>query len=109
MTLQTDLRLAHFSVQERINDMSELIQIGTLAKKAAGYLALQDSAFKNSLLKAIADELRKNAQYIEEENKKDLSCAKANGISDAMQDRLRFDTARVNSCADGVEKVILKR
>ena len=106
MTLQTDLRLAHFSVQERINDMSELIQIGTLAKKAAGYLALQDTAFKNSLLKAIADELRENAQYIEEENKKDLASAKANGISDAMQDRLRFDVGRVNSCADGVEKVI---
>ena len=86
--------------------MSQLIKLGTLSKKAASYLAMQDTDFKNKMLEAIADGLRKNASYIEEENKKDLASAKANGISEAMQDRLRFDVGRVNTCADGVEKVI---
>ncbi len=99
-------RWALSSVQERIEGMSAIVNKGILAKKASAFLALQNTDYKNNMLKAIADALRQNASYITEENKKDLAKAKENGISDAMADRLLFDEKRINSCADGVEKVI---
>lgn len=85
--------------------MTELQTIGSLAKKASYFLARQNTEYKNKMLISIADCLKKEAAYIEQENKKDLAKARDNGISEAMQDRLLFDAKRINSCADAVIKV----
>jgi len=85
--------------------MTELQTLGALSKKASYFLGRQNTEYKNKMLISIADYLKKEAAYIEEENKKDLQKARENGISEAMQDRLLFDTKRVISCADAVIKV----
>ena len=105
MSLQTAARWVHSSVQERNNSMSDLITKGICAKKAASFIAKKDTAYKNLMLTKIAKALKDNANYIENENLTDLANAKQNGISDAMTDRLRFDRARIISCADAVLEV----
>ena len=85
--------------------MTKLEQTGALCKRASLFIARKDTEYKNSMLLAIARALRENAPHIEQKNKLDLANARDNGISDAMCDRLLFDTARINSCADAVEKV----
>ncbi len=85
--------------------MTELQTLGVLSKKASYFLGRQNTEYKNKMLISIADYLKKEAAYIEEENKKDLRNARENGISEAMQDRLLFDTKRIVSCADAVIKV----
>ena len=85
--------------------MTELQTLGALSKKASYFLGRQNTEYKNKMLISIADYLKKEAAYIEEENKKDLQKARENGISEAMQDRLLFDTKRIVSCADAVIKV----
>lgn len=85
--------------------MTELQTLGALSKKASYFLGRQNTEYKNKMLIFIADYLKKEAAYIEEENKKDLQKARENGISEAMQDRLLFDTKRIVSCADAVIKV----
>ena len=86
--------------------MKTVIQIGEDAKKASVFLARQDTQYKNKLLENIAASLTERAEFIAEENKKDLANAKENGISDAMADRLLFDEKRIVSCAQAVKKVI---
>ena len=86
--------------------MTELERIGTLAKEASVYLSTLDTEGKNNLLRAIADALRANADYITAENAKDLANARENGLSKAMQDRLLFDGARIDTSADGVLQVV---
>lgn len=105
MSLQTAARWVHSSVQERNNLMSDLIHKGIYAKKAASFIAKKDTAYKNLMLTRISEALKDNADYIEDENRTDLANAKQNGISDAMTDRLRFDRARIISCADAVLEV----
>lgn len=85
--------------------MTKLEQTGALCKKASLFIARKDTAYKNEMLIKIADALKENADFIETENKKDLSKARENGISDAMCDRLLFDKNRVIACADAVYKV----
>ena len=85
--------------------MTALENTGKLSKKASLFIAGKGSEYKNSMLTAISSALKENAQYIEEENKKDLANARSNGISEAMCDRLLFDTKRIFACADAVIKV----
>ena len=75
------------------------------AKVASRSLALLSGAKRNALLIKIADNLRAGASKIIEANKVDLANAKANGISDAMLDRLMLNEARIDGIADAIVKV----
>ena len=75
------------------------------AKVASRSLALLSGAERNALLIKIADNLRAGASKIIEANAIDLSNAKANGISDAMLDRLMLNEARIDGIADAIVKV----
>ncbi len=86
--------------------MTELNKLGALTKEAAVYLNTLDTEEKNRLLTAIADALKANAGYITAENEKDIENAKKNGLSKAMQDRLLFDSGRIDASADGVLQVV---
>ncbi len=85
--------------------MEELIQKGKLAKQAALKLAALDSDTKKSALLNAADKLVKNAEYILEENKKDIDAAKANGMSEGLIDRLLLTDDRIKSIADGIRQI----
>ena len=57
---------------------TELIEIGTKAKEAAGYMALLETNKKNEVLKKTAENLVKDAQTLIGENAKDMENGKKN-------------------------------
>ena len=75
------------------------------AKVASRSLALLSGEKRNALLIKIADNLRASASKIIEANALDLANAKANGISDAMLDRLMLNEARIDGIADAIVKI----
>ncbi len=85
--------------------MTELIQKGTAAKNASFKLMNLSQTTKSNVLKAIADALVENTDYLINENAKDIANAKAKGISDAMLDRLSVNAKRIADMADGVRSV----
>lgn len=76
------------------------------AKKASALLGSTDTKKRNSALQAMADALRARYAEIISANELDINNAKANGISDAMLDRLTLTESRINAIAAAVEKVI---
>ena len=86
--------------------MSNLIEMGKDAKKASTILARLSSGEKNEGLKTAAEFLMNRKQEILEANRKDLTKAKANGISGALLDRLTLDDERIKSMADGLLDIV---
>lgn len=86
--------------------MTYLEELGCKAKKAEAAIRGISQNTKNLALAAVADSLVKNAELIISDNEKDLENAKANNMSEAMQDRLRLDMKRIEAIAEGVRKII---
>ena len=85
--------------------MNELNQKGINARKATGLLARLSTQEKNMALKQTADLLIEKADYILEENQRDIEAANANNIKGALLDRLRLNKTRIESMAEGLEQV----
>ena len=83
----------------------DLIEIGKRAKAASHRLAILPTVKKNEALKAVAKELVANSAAILAANEIDVKNAKANGMSEALLDRLSLNEARVKAMADGVLQV----
>ncbi len=81
-----------------------MIEMGKRAKEASRVLATAGE-LKNKALYALADALEAEVSYILEENKKDLDAGRANGMSDALLDRLALTKERVSSMAEGARQV----
>ena len=81
-------------------------ELGKKAKAAETAISSASTALKNSALAAISKALTENAGMIIAENEKDLAAAKENGMSEAMQDRLRLDEKRIAGMAKGVDELI---
>lgn len=89
-----------------IEDRTALIaDMGAKAKRAARVLAGATTAQKRAALEAMADAIRADAPVIIAANALDMEAGRANGLSDAMLDRLRLDDARVAGIADAVAQV----
>nr|MCR4679984.1 glutamate-5-semialdehyde dehydrogenase [Bacteroidales bacterium] len=86
--------------------MSYTQDLGIKAKAAEPVIASAGTALKNEALAAISKALVKNVDVIITENAKDLAAAKENGISVAMQDRLKLDESRIACIAKGVDEII---
>lgn len=87
---------------ENFNIEEYLIGYGSKAKKAAFMMGMADTNKKNIALKAIADALVANSEKILKANEIDVENAKANGMSVAMQDRLRLTEERIAGMAEGL-------
>ena len=85
--------------------MEYLNKIGAAAKKASYELSALSTDKKNEALRLIAEELIKQADYIIEENKKDLEAASAAGVKSNMLDRRMLDEKRIAGIAEGVKQV----
>ena len=83
-----------------------LEELGKRAKAASRILMTANTKQKNDALAAIAEAFRENAGAILEANAVDLENAKQNGMSDAMQDRLRLNNARVEGLVDAMLQVV---
>jgi len=76
------------------------------AKEASRVLATLDAATKDAALRAVAHELESRVDEIVEANAGDLEEGRANGLNDALLDRLALDEERVRAMADGVRMIV---
>jgi glutamate-5-semialdehyde dehydrogenase len=76
-----------------------------LAKRASRELATLGSGVKDDALEAIASALVDATEQILEANARDLAAGEANGLSEALLDRLALDEARIAGMAAGVRKI----
>ena len=80
--------------------------LGANAKACEKALRCASTEQKNKALAAIKSALTENTEKILSANKADLEAAEKNGMSAAMQDRLRLTPERISGIAAGVEDVI---
>ncbi len=85
--------------------MTDLIQMGKLAKQAASKLALASSEEKNQALRYLADELNRSKNAILEANEQDVKEARDAGMDSAMLDRLNLK-GRIEGIAADLQNVI---
>lgn len=83
-----------------------LTQLGIRAKKAERVLMTASSEQKNKALGFIAEALIENAEYIAEENKRDIASAREKGMSESMLDRLMLDEKRIRAIAEAAREII---
>ena len=86
--------------------MSELIEIGKKARKAAGQLAHLNTEQKNRVLLLVADLLEQYSAGILEANAVDLEQGKEMGLKGAIVDRLTLSGERISGIAEGLREVV---
>lgn len=77
-----------------------------LAKKASSSLAIASTLQKDKALESIAKLLVESTAEIVVANKKDLEKAKADGLSEGLQDRLMLNPERIAALANSIEKIV---
>jgi len=85
---------------------STIVEMSKAARAASIEMARCPSYKKNEALIRIADNIKKEAPYIQEENKKDLLRAGEMGLSNAMIDRLTVKDSTIKSMANGLREVV---
>ena len=86
--------------------MSYTEELGKRAKAAEAAAAGASTLQKDSALAEISKALLENKELIIAENAKDIAAAKANGMTEAKQDRLKLDEKRIEGIAKGVDELI---
>ncbi len=86
--------------------MNYVLQLGVNAKAAEAAIAGASTNLKNMALDAVAKALIENSDLIIEENSKDLKLADENGMSKAMQDRLKLDENRISGMVKSINELI---
>ena len=82
-----------------------LEEYGKRARAAARALACAATEEKNDALKKIAAAIEQNCAAILAENALDLENGRANGLSDALLDRLALNEGRIAAIADSLRQV----
>lgn len=88
------------------NQAQYLQQLGSQAKQASYALANLSAVQKADLLEAIAEALTQNTQAILAANAKDVAAAKAEGLNDAMIDRLLLNESRLAGIIGDIGDVV---
>ena len=83
-----------------------MIDMGNKAVLASRQLATLGTRRKNLILEAMAESLDANRERIKEANSRDMTAARAAGLSDAMLDRLLLTDKRMESMINGVRALI---
>lgn len=86
--------------------MEYIETLGANAKAAEPAISVMGTNEKNRVLSEISSLLRSHVTEIIGANKLDSETARANGMSEAMIDRLTLTEQRIGGMADGVDKVI---
>lgn len=85
---------------------TKLELLGQRARAASRVLSSVGTRKKNDALEAIATAIEKNTREILTENAADVDKARANGLNDALLDRLLLDEVRVAGLARDTRKII---
>lgn len=94
------------SEETRTEAVSEVAQITHRARDASRPLGRLDRRHKDRALEAVAAGLRSSTDALIAANKQDLSRGRENGLSAALQDRLRLTSERIEQLASAVEEVM---
>ncbi len=86
--------------------LQELSRVGVKARSAAHELAGLSTETKDAALAAMADALRRDADHVLRANERDVARARANGLSEALVDRLTLTSERLDGIAQGIASVI---
>ena len=87
--------------------MTYIETLGANAKASEKAMRCASTEQKNKALAAIEKSLNENTEKVLAANALDLEAAVKNGMSPAMQDRLRLTEERIKGIADGVGDVIM--
>jgi glutamate-5-semialdehyde dehydrogenase len=85
--------------------LNDLAALGHAARRAQRILAVASTAQKNGALEAMVHRLKKHAPDIEEANAEDVSRAREAGMREALVDRLRLDSSRIDAIAGSIAAV----
>ncbi|WP_281645121.1 glutamate-5-semialdehyde dehydrogenase [Parendozoicomonas sp. Alg238-R29] len=80
-------------------------RVGQQAREAATLIARAEASIKNRALLATADILNSSRKELAEANRKDLENGRANGLTDAMLDRLELTPERIDTMIEGLKQV----
>ncbi len=80
--------------------------VGQRARKASRAMAKADTSAKNKALTLIAAAIRRDADALRTANQKDLEAARANGLAEAMIDRLTLSDKAIATMAEGLEQIV---
>ena len=83
-----------------------MLQMGDQAVTAARQLATLGTRRKNLILEAMAESLDASRARIKDANARDMAAGRANGLTDAMLDRLLLTDKRIDSIINGVRALI---
>lgn len=83
-----------------------MTDIGRRARQASRAMAKAGAAAKNRALALIAAAIRRDAAALRAANQKDLAAARADGLSDAMLDRLTLSDQAIAAMAEGLEQLV---
>jgi glutamate-5-semialdehyde dehydrogenase len=83
----------------------DLKSMGQRAQAASRKLTTLTADVKNAALRTIADELAARADAVLAENARDIEAGRAQGMRDALLDRLLLNEARVTQLAESVRAV----
>lgn len=86
--------------------MDIVTEIASRAKAAAPGIAAANTGIKNRVLAGIADALVANSQSIIDQNRKDVTRCREEGISGSLLDRLMLDEERIKKIAASIDKVV---
>lgn len=86
--------------------MTDLVAVGKAARAASRQLAVLTTKQKDAALLAIADELENQANVLLAENAKDVEEGRANGLSEALLDRLLLTEERVANLAADARRIV---
>jgi glutamate-5-semialdehyde dehydrogenase len=89
-----------------MNLHEEMVAMGDRAVAAARKLAQLSARRKNCILEAMAVELDARRAEIMEANARDMTAAKAAGLSSAMLDRLLLTDRRIDAMIKGIRDVV---
>lgn len=79
--------------------------LGCRAKEASRAAAKLTTVEKNRGLEFVAEELCLRKEDLLAENEKDMEAAREQGMSEALQDRLKLTEARIEAMAEGLRQI----
>ena len=79
--------------------------LGQQARQASRVMAKATAEQKNTALEAIAKAIQSQQDYLLTQNALDMDAGKANGLDDALLDRLELTPARINAMVEGLRQV----
>lgn len=89
--------------------MSDVIKymsrVGQQARAAARAMSRADTAAKDAALNAIADALEAQREALLTANEKDMEAGRADGLDEALLDRLELNAERIAGMAEGLRQI----